>query len=230
MEKNILLLEDDTTLGYILQEYLEMKGFSITWRKNAKDALKEFEQYRFDLCILDVMLPDLDGFSVAQTIKLKNKDCPIIFLTAKSLKVDKLKGFNIGAEDYITKPVDEEELVARIQVALRRYNPNNEASEQFYIGAYTFDFANQALKFQNKLEKTLTEKESLLLKLLCQSQGKLLSRKVVLNTIWQKNDYFNRRSMDVFISRLRKYLSKDPNILIENVYGSGFIFKISKAN
>jgi len=227
MEKKILLLEDDGTLGYVLKEYLQMKGFPIVWCKDGKTALRAFDQHQFDLCILDIMLPDTDGFTIAQAIKLKDAQCPILFLSARSLKVDKLKGFNLGAEDYITKPVDEEELVARINVILRRNKKIPISYDQFNIGLYQFDYSNQELTIEGQPAKILTEKEAMLLKLLCQSKGKLLSRKLVLNTIWNKNDYFNRRSMDVFISRLRKYLSQDPAIQIENVYGSGFILKVA---
>ena len=226
----ILLLEDDATLGYILREYLEMKSFEVKWFKGGREVLEQFSKDHFDLCILDVMLPDLDGFSVAQAIRLKDSRIPIIFLTAKSLKVDKLKGFNLGADDYITKPVDEEELVARIQAVLRRrHHPLSDPDfGLFELGSYIFDFNNQKLREANGKERLLTEKEALLLKQLCQFKGKLLSRKLVLQTIWNQSDYFTRRSMDVFISRLRKYLSQDPSIQIENVYGSGFILRVGE--
>ncbi len=226
----VLLLEDDPTLGYILKEYLEMKNFSVTWFKTGKKVLETFGKGSFDICVLDVMLPDLDGFSVAQGIQLKDSQVPIIFLTAKSLKVDKLKGFNLGADDYICKPVDEEELVARLKAVLRRrrFPLADPDFELFKLGTYLFDFNNQKLKNNEGDERILTEKEALLLKQLCQFKGRLLSRKMVLKTIWNQSDYFTRRSMDVFISRLRKYLSKDPRIQIENVYGSGFILKIAE--
>ena len=230
MSDKILLLEDDGTLGYILREYLEMKSYQVKWFKNGREVLEKFSKDQFDLCILDVMLPDLDGFSVAQAIRLKDSRIPIIFLTAKSLKVDKLKGFNLGADDYITKPVDEEELVARIHAVLRRHHqPLQDPDFGLYqLGTYIFDFNNQKLREQNGGERQLTEKEALLLKQLCLFKGKLLSRKLVLQTIWNQSDYFTRRSMDVFISRLRKYLSQDPTIQIENVYGSGFILRVGE--
>ncbi len=225
-ENKILLLEDDPTLGYVLKEYLEMKGFNVSWYKLGEDALEHFRAKDFDLCILDIMVPDIDGFSVAGEIKFYDSQMPIIFLSAKSLKVDKLKGFNLGADDYITKPVDEEELVARIRAVLRRGNQEIRSMDTFEIGSYTFDFPNQKLIDGEGTERILTEKEALLLKQLCQSKGKLLTRKSVLRSIWHKSDYFTRRSMDVFISRLRKYLEKDPSIKITNVYGTGFILDV----
>lgn len=218
----ILLVEDNDTLGYVLQEYLEMKDFEVEWAKDGRQGLLVFQKKRFDLCILDVMMPEMDGFGLAAKIKNMEPEMPIIFLTAKALKVDVLKGFNLGADDYIIKPIDEEELVARIRAVLRRSNRAEFVSESFEIGNYTFDFSNQKLVHASG-ERQLTEKEAHLLKLLCQHKGKLLSRQIVLKNLWSQSDYFTRRSMDVFISRLRKYLSKDPSIQITNVYGSGFI-------
>lgn len=218
----ILLVEDNDTLGYVLQEYLELKGFEVVLAKEGKQGLSAFKKNRFDLCILDVMMPELDGFSLAGQIKNMEPKIPIIFLTAKALKVDVLKGFNLGADDYIIKPVEEEELVARIKAVLRRSKQEETIAETFGIGVYTFDFSNQKLIYKSQ-ERQLTEKEAHLLKLLCQHKGKLLSRQVVLKNLWNQSDYFTRRSMDVFISRLRKYLSEDPSIQITNVYGSGFI-------
>lgn len=222
----ILLVEDNDTLGYVLQQYLEMKGFEVALAKEGRQGLNLFRKTHFDLCILDVMMPEMDGFSLAAQIKNMEPKMPIIFLTAKSLKVDVLKGFNLGADDYIVKPIDEEELVARIKAVLRRSNQLEVATERFSIGKYTFDFLNQKLIHAEK-ERQLTEKEAHLLKLLCQHKGKLLSRQIVLKSLWSQSDYFTRRSMDVFISRLRKYLSEDSSIQITNVYGSGFILSDS---
>lgn len=219
---NILLVEDNDTLGYILKEYLSMKGYEVEWAKNGKQGLSFFKKKPFDLCVLDIMMPEMDGFTLAKELRLMEPDTSIIFLTAKSLKVDKLKGFDIGADDYIVKPVDEEELLARIKAVLRRIRPAPVAKVNYTVGAYSFDFSNQRLVFNDK-ERILTEREARLLKLLCEHKGKLLSRQVVLKSLWNNNDYFTRRSMDVFISRLRKYLSSDPAIQITNVYGSGFI-------
>jgi DNA-binding response OmpR family regulator len=223
MNEKILLVEDNETLGYILKEYLEMKGFEVNLAMNGAQGLKLFQKSPFDLCILDVMMPEMDGFELAREIKTTSMEMPIIFLTAKALKVDVLKGFNIGADDYIVKPVDEEELVARIRAVLRRSNGLKEIEHVNYeVGIYQFDFSNQKLFLEDDV-KMLTEKEAKLLKLLCEYKGRLLPRQKVLKSLWNNNDYFTRRSMDVFISRLRKYLSKDENIQIKNVYGSGFI-------
>lgn len=219
----ILLVEDDTTLGYILQEYLEMKGFSVQWTKNGIEGLRTLRNTSFDLCVLDVMMPEMDGFTMADKMRSEGYSIPLLFLTAKSLKVDVLKGFSLGADDYIIKPVEEEELVARIQAILKRSNRFEETGNKvFEIGAYQFDAPNQKLTFEGE-DKYLTERESQVLKLLCLNKDNLLSRQYVLQSIWGKSDYFNRRSMDVFISKLRKYLSKDERIQITNVHGSGFI-------
>ena len=219
---NILLVEDNETLGYILKEYLEMKNFQVELARDGKAGLKAFKKRAYDLCILDVMMPEMDGFTLAAELRAIEAGIPIIFLTAKALKVDKLKGFNLGADDYIVKPVEEEELVARIKAILRR-SKGSEPIHLFYqIGKYAFDFSNQKLVY-NGQEQLLTEREAQLLRLLCENKGKLLSRRQVLNTLWNTNDYFTRRSMDVFISRLRKYLAEDLAIKITNVYGSGFI-------
>ncbi len=227
MTKKILLVEDDSTLGYILKEYLEMKDFSVTWTKNGLEGLQALAQSTFDLCILDVMMPEMDGFTMAKEAKILGHSIPLLFLTAKSLKVDVLKGFSLGADDYIIKPVEEEELVARIHAILKRSTSTNiEETTLFTIGNYEFDSSNQKLSYQGE-DKYLTERESQVLKLLCINKGNLLSRKYVLQAIWGKSDYFNRRSMDVFISKLRKYLSKDDRIQIMNVHGSGFILSDS---
>ncbi|GJM33422.1 MAG: transcriptional regulatory protein RprY [Saprospiraceae bacterium] len=222
MKKSILLVEDNDTLGYILKEYLEMKGFQLVWAKNGQQGLAVFNKTRFDLCVLDIMMPEMDGFTLAEELRRKEPQLPFIFLTARSLKVDKLKGFHLGADDYIVKPVDEEELVARIKAVLRRSNQPLSETQLYKIGQYTFDFTNQKLSL-NDSHRQLTEREGRLLQLLCQHKDNLLSRQQVLKSIWNNSDYFTRRSMDVFISRLRKYLADDPNIQITNVYGSGFI-------
>lgn len=226
--KKILLAEDNETLGYILKEYLEMKGFQIHWTKDGKKAWKAFTERPFDLCILDIMMPETDGFTLAEKIKTADKSMPIIFLTAKSLKVDVLKGFNLGADDYIKKPVDEEELVARINAVLSRSQANTDApnAERYPIGDYFFDPKNQKLSYPEE-DRYLTEREAQLLLMLCKNKGNLTDRATALKDIWGKNDYFNRKSMDVFISRLRKYLSQDERIKIVNVHGSGFILRDS---
>ena len=219
---SILLVEDNETLGYILKEYLELKSFLVTLAIDGVEGLKRFKKLSFDLCILDVMMPEKDGFSLAKELKALDPDIPIIFLTAKSLKVDVLKGFDLGADDYIIKPVEEEELVARVRAVLRRSQDKDITEVIYEIGAYKFDYLNQKLILGVE-ERMLTEREAKVLKLLCNHKGKLLPRQKVLKSVWNNTDYFTRRSMDVFISRLRKYLSADPSIQITNVYGSGFI-------
>ena len=225
IQPKILLVEDDDALGPMLAEYLSMKGFNVDHAVNGREGLKKFKDNNYDLCILDVMMPEMDGFSLAKKVKNQDVNVPIIFLTARSLKIDVLKGFNLGADDYIKKPVDEEELVARIQAVLHRSQKPPVLTDDVYeVGTFTFDLANQRLT--NKVDdqtRYLTEMEAHLLKLLCEYKENLLPREYVLKTIWGKSDYFTRRSMDVFISKLRKYLSGDDSISITNVHGSGFI-------
>lgn len=222
----ILLAEDDESLGYILKEYLEMKDYEVTLARDGEEGLICFEKSSYDLCLLDVMMPKKDGFSLASDIRKLNSEIPIVFLTAKSLKVDKLKGFKIGADDYIVKPVDEEELDARIRAIIKRSSTGNETIESnFQIGKYTFDYTNLLLSFGTE-NTQLTQKEADMLKALCEHQGKILDRQATLKNLWGESDYFNRRSMDVFISRLRKYLNKDASITIRNVHGKGFILEV----
>ncbi len=222
----ILLAEDDENLGYILKEYLEMKEYEVTLARDGEEGLKYFRQSNYDLCILDVMMPKMDGFTLAGEIRKKDSETPIVFLTAKSLKVDKLKGFKIGADDYIVKPVDEEELDARIRAITKRSRiiavPS---STNYQIGTYQFDYANLKLSYGSE-NSQLTQKEADILKALCDHQGKILDRNTTLKNLWGESDYFNRRSMDVFISRLRKYLIKDPSINIRNVHGKGFVLEV----
>lgn len=223
---HILLVEDDYSLGYVLKEYLTMHGFEVTLTRDGEEGLKAFESGKFQLCVLDVMMPKMDGFSLAERIKKAAPQLPLIFLTAKSLKIDKLKGFKLGADDYIVKPVDEEELIARINAIIKRSQPAIETTETeiYQIGKYEFDFDNQRLSKDGET-KTMTTKEAEVLLLLCQYKGKILDRQTTLKKLWGETDYFNRRSMDVFISRLRKYLSGDPNVKISNVHGKGFILE-----
>jgi DNA-binding response OmpR family regulator len=222
----ILLVEDDKTLGYVLQAYLEMKEFQVSLACDGKQGLALFKKYPFDLCILDVMMPEMDGFTLGAEIRRLEPGMPLLFLTARSLKVDKLRGFHLGADDYLVKPVDEEELTARIHAVLRRSRHSEQTEAEYLaIGAYRFDARNQKLIFGGE-EQLLTEREAQLLRLLCEHRGRLLPRQLVLKMLWNQSDYFTRRSMDVFISRLRKYLSGDAAIHIENVYGSGFILRI----
>lgn len=223
----ILLAEDDLNLGMLLVDYLETEGFDVKLCKDGELALKAFEVNAFDLCLLDVMMPKLDGFAVAKSIRLKDKKIPIIFITAKSLKADKLKGYGLDADDYITKPFDEEELVWKIKAVIRRApkTKSENKSEIIFIGKYTFDFTNQSLSIAGKT-KRITEKESDILNYLCNHKNTVIKREDLLKDLWGENDYFFGRSLDVFITKIRKYLKEDPTLNIENIFGVGFIFNV----
>jgi len=230
-KKKIILIEDDETLGYLLSEYLKMNQFEVFWAKNGVNCLKMLEQNTFDLAILDIMLPDIDGFSLAQNIKNLHPNMPFIFLTARSLKVDVLKGFSVGAIDYLKKPIDEEELVVRIKSLLSRLEPNQEIQnkEIYRFGNYIFNTVNQELVFKDEIIN-LTNRESQLLQHLVIHKNTLCTHKDILTQIWGKNDYFNKKSLNVFITHLRKYLSNDTKIKLENVHNRGFILKIEDNN
>ncbi len=224
----ILLAEDDETLGFLLKEYLTTQGFGIDWAKDGADALRHFNKNNYDLAILDVMMPALDGFTVAELIRNRQPGHPIIFLTAKSMHKDVERGFKAGADDYIKKPVNEEELVARIQAVLKRsasISSPQQSFSVFQIGDYIFDSEKFKLRYGEE-ERDLTEMESNLLKLLCERKGSLVPREQVLEKMWGRHDFLARKSMDVFISRLRKYLSEDEKIKIVNVHGSGFVLEV----
>lgn len=223
----ILLLEDDQSFGYILSEYLEMKDFTIDWAKSGETAIQLLDQHIYHLAILDIMLPGIDGFEVARYIKQQHGEIPFIFLSAKSLKIDKLKGYQIGAYDYVTKPIDEEILVAKIKALLAQTKPVTENKKSLIkIGVYAFEPALFQLHHQEEVIR-LTARETALLDLLCQHKNQLMSRKLALQKIWGSTDEFSRKSMDVFISHLRKYLAKDDSISIDNVHGQGFILRCS---
>lgn len=225
----ILLAEDDLNLGMLLVDYLETEGFEVKLCKDGELALKAFKNNEFSLCLLDVMLPKLDGFSIAKEIRISNKNIPIIFITAKSLKGDKLKGYDLGADDYITKPFDEEELLWKIKALIRRIptEKKERVSEIISLGNYSFDFNNQSLIIGNKI-KRITEKESEILKYLSDNRNKVVKREDLLKNLWGENDYFLGRSLDVFITKIRKYLKEDPALNIENVFGVGFILNTGK--
>jgi DNA-binding response OmpR family regulator len=221
--KKLLLVEDDENLGIVLKDFLEMEGYSATHCSDGKEGLDAFSKKNFNLAILDVMLPVMDGFTLAERIRKKNKNIPLIFLTAKSLKADKIRGFKTGADDYITKPFSTEELILRINAVLRRSeNTTSDISEQVYkFGKFKFDYSEQSLRFGDK-EKVLTRKEADVLKMLCRYKNRLLKREIALTEIWGENDYFMGRSMDVYITKLRKLLKEDPCISIVNVHNTGF--------
>jgi DNA-binding response OmpR family regulator len=224
MQTRLLLAEDDRNLGNILKNYLEAKGYSTTLCVNGQEAIEAFSRKEFDFCILDIMMPVKDGFTVATEIRAVNKKIPILFLTAKTHQEDKLKGFEIGADDYITKPFSMEELILRLQAILRRTDEpaKTAANENIYtIGIYAFDYNRQTLISRNK-EQKLTSKEAGLLRLLCTHANEVLDRSTALNEIWNDDSYFNARSMDVYIVKLRKYLKEDPRVELLNVHGVGF--------
>lgn len=231
IKPNILLVEDDPNLSMVLQDYLEMLNYDIVLCNNGKEGLETFLIRKFDLCLLDVMMPEMDGFTLAEEIRKNNDEVPIIFLTAKSLKEDRIKGFRAGCDDYITKPFSTEELSLRIQAILKRCMTTNSngsgGATDFQIGSYHFDSRNMVLK-TGKQERNLTRKENALLKLLCEHQGQLLTRETALKNVWGDDDYFIGRSMDVFIAKLRKYLREDPRISITNVHGTGFRLEVKE--
>ena len=218
----ILLAEDDENLGSLLQEYLQAKNYETDWVKDGERAFRHFEQFHYDLCLLDIMMPVKDGFTLASEIRVINSDIPIIFLTAKSMKEDVLEGFSLGADDYITKPFSMEELLFRIEAILRRTKgPRGGEKNIWKIGRFTFDAKKQLLSGTG-VEQKLTTKESELLKLLCNNMNQVLERNFALKAIWIDDNYFNARSMDVYITKLRKYLKPDPNVQIINVHGKGY--------
>ncbi len=221
----ILLVEDDESFGYILQEYLELHDFNVTLSKDGEEGLRTFREQNFDLCLLDVMMPLKDGFTLAKEIREVDPDIPFMFLTAKALKVDKLKGFRLGCDDYIVKPIDQELLIARIKALIKRACTESSVIQNSYeIGKYQFDFSNQLLNLGNQSQR-LTEKEAKILQLLCESKHEVLDRNKALKEVWGKSDFFNRKSMDVFIHKLRQYLKADPSVQIINVHGKGFVLE-----
>jgi DNA-binding response OmpR family regulator len=223
MEKQrILLCEDEESLGMLLREYLQAKGYDAELYLDGESGYKAFVKSHFDMCLLDVMMPRMDGFSLAREIRIINQDVPIIFLTAKNLKDDILEGFKLGADDYLTKPFSMDELVYRMEAIMRRVRGKNQKVQTVYqIGKFTFDTQRQILSFGNEQTK-LTTKESELLALLCSHSNEVLERELALKTIWIDDNYFNARSMDVYITKLRKHLRADDRIEINNVHGKGY--------
>jgi DNA-binding response OmpR family regulator len=230
VKTKILLVEDDPSLGPLLQEYLEAKGFETKLAEDGKKGADLFFKGSYDLLLLDVMMPVKDGFTLAKEIRVSDKNIPIIFLTAKSMKEDTIEGFGAGADDYITKPFSMEELLARVTAVLRRTNKAraSETSEvNFKVGNYQFNSDKQILQ-HNGIEQKLTTKESQLLRLLCVHQNDVLDRTFALKSIWQDDNYFNGRSMDVYIAKLRKYLKDDSKVEIINIHGKGFKLLINQ--
>ncbi len=227
-KKRILLAEDDKNLGVILKEYLQLKGYDVNLCENGEKALNSFLKSVYDLCLLDVMMPIKDGFTLAKEIKNTNRNIPIIFLTAKSMQDDIISGLKLGADDYITKPFNTEELLLRINAVLNRTSVPKKYHEtlKYSIGKYEFNYNTRELELNTKTT-ILTHKEAELLKLLCDYRNDILHRDVALNIIWKNNSYFTSRSMDVYITKLRRYLTSDSDISIENIHGIGFKLNVT---
>ncbi len=225
--KKILYVEDDEVLAFVTKDNLEFHGYQVVLAVNGREAYQYYLQGKFDICLIDVMLPLMDGFTLAKEIREIDTEIPIIFLTAKSLKEDKIHGLKLGADDYIVKPFSIEELILKIEVFLKRkYIVRDQKEMVFYLGTYMFDYLDLLLKREH-FEKRLTQKEADVLLYLYQNRNIIVPRADILKKVWKQNDYFVGRSLDVFISRLRKYLSEDQDITIENIHGIGFKFVIS---
>lgn len=219
----VLLVEDDTSLGFIVSDQLKSQGYEVTLCSDGLEGFKRFNEDVFHLCVLDVMMPKKDGFTLAEDIRKMNAEIPILFLSAKSMTEDKVRGFDSGGDDYLTKPFSSEEFIVRVKALLKRVHIIEDKAEikELKIGSYTFDTANFILSHP-EFEKKLTKKEAQILKMLCKFENKVLPREIVLNGVWGQDDYFVGRSLDVFITKLRKHLSKDESVKIENVHGIGF--------
>ena len=229
MKIKILLVEDDLNLGFIISDHLKSEGYVVTLCSDGFEAMRRFSQEKYHLCIFDVMLPKKDGFTLTKEIRKINTDIPILFLSAKSLTEDKVEGFNVGGDDYLSKPFSIEELQLRIKALLKRINIRVEPEEQtkYTLGIFIFDTENQTLVSKDEV-KSLTKKEVQILKILYKYKNQVISREVILNSVWGQNDYFVGRSLDVFITKLRKYLRDEPKILISNIHGVGFKFELSE--
>ena len=222
MKPKILYVEDDESLSFLTKDNLELAGYDVSHKADGKSGLEAFIEGEFDICVLDVMLPEMDGFELGKNIRKINPEVPIIFLTAKTQKESKLEGLRLGADDYITKPFSIEELVLKVRVFLKRKHITHvNANDAVKVGAYAYDHKNLILSLNGE-SKNLTQKEGDLLNLLIKNKNNILKRSVILENLWGQDDYFLGRSMDVFISRLRKYLKKDQSIKLENIHGVGF--------
>lgn len=219
----ILLCEDDTNLGMVLKNYLELNDYDVILERDGRLGLAAFQREKFDICLLDVMMPNMDGFALAEEIRDINPDVPLFFLSAKTMKDDIIQGYKLGADDYITKPFDSEVLLLKIKAILKRNEEmhKDEANAEFDMGKYHFNPRLRELTFDGKVQ-VLSPKENELLKMLCEYKNDLLSREVALKKIWGSDTYFNGRSMDVYIAKLRKYLKEDSTIEIVNIHGNGF--------
>ncbi|NND94269.1 MAG: response regulator transcription factor [Flavobacteriales bacterium] len=224
---NILYVEDDPSLGFVVQDRLKEEGFVVHLMRDGKSALQQFNERDYDICVLDVMLPEKDGFSLSEDIRKLNKSVPIIFLTARESIDDKVTGYGVGGDDYLTKPFAHEELVLKINALLRRSRGYNQKGNRSTIGRYTFDKDTMNLSLDGE-KKRLTRIESKVLNLLCEHRNRVMERDLLLNLVWGKDDYQTGRSLDVYLSKLRKYLSKDPRISIKNIHGVGFKLEIDE--
>lgn len=226
-KKRVFMVEDDQNFGTVMKSYLEINGFDVTWVKDGINALKTFVTGHFDICILDVMLPNVDGFTIGRKIKAREEEIPLIFLTAKTLKEDILQGFGIGADDYVTKPFDSEILIAKINAILNRSSNKDDENTPslFQLGRIEFNFELRTLTSPDNMNQ-LSPKEAELLKMLCLDINKVMPREKALKSIWGENSYFTTRSMDVYITKLRKYLREEPKIEIVNIHGSGYLLKL----
>lgn len=220
-KSKLLYVEDDETLSFVTKDNLELHGYEVDHFMDGESAVEAFFHGTYDLCILDVMLPKMDGFAVAEKIRSTDPNVPILFLTAKSMKEDRIHGLRLGADDYITKPFSIEELILKIEVFLRRKFVSVSTNDQYKVGSYNFDYRNLILSL-NEVDRSLTQKEADLLKMLLDHKNNVVKRSLILEKLWGEDDYFLGRSMDVFISRLRKYLAEDPKIKLDNIHGVGF--------
>lgn len=229
MKIKILLVEDDTSLGFVISDQLKSDGYSVTLCTDGAEGFKRFNEEKFHLCIFDVMMPKKDGFSLAKDVRKIDAEIPILFLSAKSMTEDKVEGFKSGGDDYLTKPFSVEELQLRLAALLKRVNLSVEVAEDSLIqlGSFSFDTSNFTLKNEH-FNKTLTKKEAQILKILCKFKNQVVAREVVLNAVWGQDDYFVGRSLDVFITKLRKYLKEDESIQIINVHGIGFKLELAE--
>lgn len=229
---SLLVVEDDENLSYLLRENLESRGFHVQLCADGRQGLRAYQQSEPDLCILDVMLPFKDGFTLAKEIKEINKKAPIIFLTSRSMELDKIKGFEIGCDDYITKPFSIMELIMRVNAVLKRTSITEAKQEQdeFQIGKLKFNYNERKLLLPDGTEKSLSQKEADLLKIFGEKEGEMIQRNFLMNKVWGSDDYFIGKSMDVFITRLRKLLKADPALEIQNIYGTGFKMLVKKGN
>ncbi|MFT6209448.1 MAG: DNA-binding response OmpR family regulator [Bacteroidia bacterium] len=224
----ILLVEDDENLGFVVNDLLELEGYQVHWAKDGEAGLKASKDFQPHLSVLDIMLPKMDGYTLGTEIKQKNQQAPIIFLTARGMEIDRVKGFQAGADDYITKPFSNQEFLLRVKAVLNRCYANNQVVEvknEYAIGQFKFSPNNLTLSLDGA-KKHLTQKEADVLKLFCQNENETVKRELILSTVWGTTDYFTGRSLDVFISKLRKYLKADESIKIENVHGVGFRLRV----